>query len=99
MQYLVIENFRGRDPVPVYRRFRDRGRLEGEIRALTAQQRASVWLVTALAPIGLLFINFINPEWGALLFGTTLGRIVLGIALVLEIVGYVFARQASVVEV
>ena len=27
MQYLVIEDFRGRDPVPVYRRFRDRGRL------------------------------------------------------------------------
>jgi hypothetical protein len=27
MQYLVIENFRDRDPVPVYRRFRDRGRL------------------------------------------------------------------------
>jgi len=27
MQYLVIENFRGRDPVPVYRRFRERGRL------------------------------------------------------------------------
>ena len=78
---------------------RDRTRLEGEIRALTAQQRASVWLVTALAPIGLIFINLINPEWGALLFGTTLGRIVLGIALVLEIVGYVFARQASVVEV
>lgn len=78
---------------------RDRGRLEGEIRALTAQQRASVWLVTALAPIGLLFINFINPEWGALLFGTALGRIVLGIALILEVIGYVFAKQASVVEV
>ncbi len=78
---------------------RDRTRLEGEIRALTAQQRASVWLVTALAPIGLVFINLINPEWGALLFGTTLGRIVLGIALILEVVGYVFARQASVVEV
>jgi hypothetical protein len=30
MQYLVIENFRGRDPVPVYRRFRDRGRLAPE---------------------------------------------------------------------
>lgn len=78
---------------------RDRTRLEGEIRALTAQQRASVWLVTALAPIGLLFINFINPEWGALLFGTTLGRIVLGIALFLEVIGYLVARQASVVEV
>jgi len=27
MLYLVIETFRGGDPVPVYRRFRDRGRL------------------------------------------------------------------------
>lgn len=27
MQYLIIENFRDRDPVPVYRRFRERGRL------------------------------------------------------------------------
>lgn len=78
---------------------RDRGRLEGEIRALTAQQRASVWLVTALAPIGLLFISFINPAWGALLFGTAMGRIVLGIALILEVIGFVVAKQASVVEV
>ena len=27
MQFVIIENFRGGDPVPVYRRFRDRGRL------------------------------------------------------------------------
>lgn len=27
MLYLVIENFRNGDPVPVYRRFRDQGRL------------------------------------------------------------------------
>ncbi len=27
MLYVVVENFRGGDPVPVYRRFRDRGRL------------------------------------------------------------------------
>ena len=27
MQYMIIERFRNRDPVPVYRRFRDRGRL------------------------------------------------------------------------
>ena len=30
MHYLVIENFKGRDPVPVYRRFRERGRLAPE---------------------------------------------------------------------
>ena len=27
MQFVVIERFRGGDPIPVYRRFRDRGRL------------------------------------------------------------------------
>jgi hypothetical protein len=27
MQYLIIENFRGGDPVPVYRRCREHGRL------------------------------------------------------------------------
>jgi hypothetical protein len=27
MQYMIIEHFRDGDPVPVYRRFRDRGRL------------------------------------------------------------------------
>ena len=28
--YMIIENFRNQDPVPVYRRFRDRGRLASE---------------------------------------------------------------------
>ena len=27
MLYMIVESFRGGDPVPVYRRFRDRGRL------------------------------------------------------------------------
>ena len=27
MLYMIIERFRGGDPVPVYRRFRDRGRM------------------------------------------------------------------------
>ncbi len=30
MIYMVIEHFKDRDPVPVYRRFRDRGRLAPE---------------------------------------------------------------------
>jgi Domain of unknown function (DUF3303) len=28
--YMIIEHFRNQDPVPVYRRFRDRGRLAPE---------------------------------------------------------------------
>lgn len=27
MHYMIIERFRGGDPVPVYRRFRDKGRM------------------------------------------------------------------------
>ena len=30
MLYMVLEHFRGGDPVPVYRRFHDRGRLTPE---------------------------------------------------------------------
>jgi hypothetical protein len=30
MVYMIVENFRGGDPVPVYRRFRDQGRLAPE---------------------------------------------------------------------
>jgi hypothetical protein len=30
MLYLIVENFKNGDPIPVYRRFRDRGRLAPE---------------------------------------------------------------------
>lgn len=30
MLYMIVEHFRNRDPVPVYRRFRDQGRLAPE---------------------------------------------------------------------
>jgi len=30
MLYMIIESFKNRDPVPVYRRFRDQGRLAPE---------------------------------------------------------------------
>jgi hypothetical protein len=44
MLYMVIENFRNEDPVPVYRRFRDRGRLAPE-----GLQYVSSWVDEELA--------------------------------------------------
>ncbi len=47
---------------------RERVRIKGEIRTLTAQGRASGWIVTML-PIGLgLFLNYSNPEYIGELF-------------------------------
>ncbi len=78
---------------------RNRSRLEGEVKALTAQGRMSTYLVTALAPVGLLLISFINPAWGNTLFNTLLGRIVLVTVGVLELIGYLTASRAAAVEV
>ncbi len=78
---------------------RARSRLEGEVKALTAQGRMSTYLVTALAPVGLLLISFINPAWGNTLFNTLPGRVVLVTVAVLELIGYVTASRASAVEV
>jgi hypothetical protein len=44
MLYMVIEHFRNDDPVPVYRRFRDRGRLAPE-----GLQYVSSWVDEELA--------------------------------------------------
>jgi len=44
MLYMVVEHFRNDDPVPVYRRFRDRGRL-----APDGLQYVSSWVDEELA--------------------------------------------------
>jgi hypothetical protein len=43
MLYMIIEHFRDGDPVPVYRRFRDRGRLAPE-----HLQYVASWVTTDL---------------------------------------------------
>ena len=44
MQFVIVERFRGGDPVPVYRRFRDRGRL-----APDGLRYVNSWVTTDLA--------------------------------------------------
>jgi hypothetical protein len=44
MLYMVVEHFRNEDPAPVYRRFRDRGRLAPE-----GLQYVSSWVDEGLA--------------------------------------------------
>ena len=43
MQFVIVESFRGGDPVPVYRRFRDKGRM-----APDGLQYVASWVSTDL---------------------------------------------------
>jgi tight adherence protein B len=78
---------------------RERERIRGEIRTLTAQQRLTGFVIGGI-PIALLGIfSTINPAFTGLLFTDPLGRMMLGGALVLEFVGFLIIRKIVNIEV
>ncbi|MFN2188243.1 MAG: type II secretion system F family protein [Candidatus Promineifilaceae bacterium] len=86
---------------------RERVRIKGEIRTLTAQGRLSGWIISLL-PIGLaLVLMLINPAYmGQLfaneppfLFGIPCGWIVVGAGLVMMVIGIVIIQRIVDIEV
>lgn len=78
---------------------RERERIRGELRTLTAQGRMTGIIIGGLpVGIGLLFF-LINPDYMGLLFTHTVGRIILLAAIGLEIVGAVSVKRIMAVEV
>jgi tight adherence protein B len=85
---------------------RERVRIKGEIRTLTAQQRLSGYIVGFL-PIGLLLFlfvaapKFINPMFQQPpgIFGIPLGVILLGIAGIMMGIGFLLIRRIVNIEV
>lgn len=78
---------------------RERVRIRGEIKALTAQGRMSGIIIGAL-PLALgVFIGMMNPSYIGLLFSTGIGRAMIGAAIVSELIGIVFIRKIIDVEV
>jgi len=61
---------------------RERIRIKGEIRALTAQSRISGYMVAAVPVLLAGVIYLINPEFMGLLFQHTCGHIMIGVAVV-----------------
>lgn len=72
---------------------RERERLQGEIRALTSSQRLT-GLILSLYPValGALFL-VMAPSLMIVMFEEPLGRILLGVALVLQILGAIVIRR------
>ncbi|MHB8572682.1 MAG: type II secretion system F family protein [Candidatus Dormibacteria bacterium] len=78
---------------------RERVRIKGEIRTLTAQARGSGYIITALpfALSALLF--FISPTYFRPLFSDVLGWVMIGMGLTSMAIGYAIIRKMVAIEV
>ena len=78
---------------------RERIRIHGEIRTLTAQARASGYIITAL-PFGLAtLLTLISPTYMTPMFKEPLGWGMLAVALVMMGIGYAIIRKIASIEV
>jgi tight adherence protein B len=76
-----------------------RERLRRDIRALTAEGRVSA-LVLGFLPVGLgLAIWVLNPDYVGRLFDTTIGNIMLGVALVAMAIGFFWMKKIIDIEI
>ncbi len=78
---------------------RERVRILGEIRALTAQGRYAGYIVSLLPVFVSVVIFFINPEFTEQLTEKECGWILIGIAVVLEVLGYIVIQRIVNIEV
>jgi tight adherence protein B len=72
---------------------RDLAAVEAEIRALTAQARASMY-VTASLPVAFFSLTaLVDPRAAAFLFTAPFGRFCLGLGLALDVLGFLWMRR------
>lgn len=78
---------------------RERLRMRGEVRALTAQGRMSMWIFVLMAPIIALIMFFFNPTYLSYLWTTKVGWVLLMIAFVGQLIGVFLIRRIVHFEV
>jgi len=78
---------------------RERVRIKGEIRTLTAQGRYSGYLV-AFLPIGIMItLNFFNPEFMQPLFTELIGQALLGLGAIMMAIGFFAIQKITDIKV
>jgi tight adherence protein B len=78
---------------------RERTTIRGEIKTLTAQQKMT-GLVIGLLPVGVAGVLMIlSPDYLSVLFTSSMGKVMLGMAVVLEAIGIVIIRRILSIEV
>ena len=78
---------------------RDRDQMLGKIKALTAEGRMQGIFVGAMPILLGLGITLIDPELMRPMFTTTLGYILIGFIILLEVMGYIFIKKITTVDV
>jgi tight adherence protein B len=78
---------------------RERIRIQGEIRTLTAQARASGYIITGLPFALALILTFISPSYITPLFHEWLGYILIGLGLVSIAIGYGIISKITNIQV
>jgi tight adherence protein B len=77
---------------------RERLRLRGEIRTLTAQGRLSGFIVGSLPLVLGALIWWLNPEYLEILLTSAVGQLMLGAAAVLAVIGFLLIRKLLSVD-
>ena len=79
----------------IARLIRERFRLEGKIKTLTAEGRLSA-LILSVLPFAIVFVLLlINPEYMSSLFAEPMGRIMAGIAILMMLFGILVMRRMA----
>jgi tight adherence protein B len=78
---------------------RARSRLKGEVKALTAEGRASAGMLVVMPPALGMVMYAVNPEYMKPLFTETVGHIMLGVSLVMIAVGFFWMKKVVTIDV
>jgi tight adherence protein B len=78
---------------------RERTRMRGEVKALTAEGRASAIMLVVMVPALGGFMAVMNPEYMAPMFSTSTGRMMLGISTAMIAGGYFWMSRMVKIDV
>lgn len=77
---------------------KDRIRIKQEVRVLTSTGRISAVIIALLPVFLVLVLMFINPSYFGLFFETQFGKVMIMVAVLLEITGFIFIRKISDIQ-
>jgi tight adherence protein B len=78
---------------------RERARIKREISTLTAQKRLSGWIVGLMPPVFVLLMLAISFDYMSALFTDPLGRLLLVVAVALDIIGILVIKRIVSVDI